>query len=169
MRVGVALAAVLAFAASARAQSSPAPTSPGQPSPRELFQELNELRMNPAEVYVVKDLAIRRDEVRLSLVEGKLAFFRPAQGRVTGAVFLGRGHVLALPRDPVEKRQMARFLGAPLLDQWFVSAYFRFTDATAEELHEQLQTAKIEPQEDAAFAGQWNQALGRLKDRKSVV
>ncbi len=168
MRVGVALAAALAFAASAKAQWFPAPATSPQASPRELCQELNELRLDPAEVYAVKDLAIRRDDVRLSLVEGKLAFFRPAQGRITGAVFLGRGHALALPRDPVEKQQMARFLGAPLLDQWFTRAYFRFTDATAEELHEQLRAGKIAPQEDAAFAAQWNEVLGGLNQGHSL-
>lgn len=168
MRVGVALAAALAFAASARAQSFPAPRASAPASPRELYQELNELRLDPAEVYAVKDLAIRRDEVRLSLVEGKLAFFQPAQGQVTGAVFVGRGHVLALPRDPVEKQQMARFLGAPVLDQWFLSAYFRFTDATAEELHGQLRTAKIEPQQDTAVADQWNDVLKGLNQRHSL-
>jgi hypothetical protein len=175
MRVGVALAAALAFAASARAESLPAPPTSPQPTPRELYQQLNDLRINPSEVYRVKDLAIRRDELRLSLLEGKLAFFQPApapnaseRGRVTGAVFLGRGHALALPRDPVEKQQMARFLGAPLLDQWFVSAYFRFTDATAEELREQLRAGKFAPQEDAAFADYWNGALAQLNQGHSL-
>src|SRR5260221_2051985 len=57
------------------------------------------------------------------------------EGRVTGAVFFGRGHIVAAPRDVVEKQQMAHFLGAPVLDQDFASACMRFTDRKSTRLN----------------------------------
>ncbi|MGA2482221.1 MAG: M1 family aminopeptidase [Candidatus Acidiferrales bacterium] len=194
MKVGRAVAAaaglVLAgFAVNARAQDSVAP--PPSPvaavsslpaSPRELYRQLNSLRVDHAEVYSVKDLLLRKEDVRLTLEDGKLAFLTPilplqgsaedsrlpAEARVTGAVFIGRGHALAIPRDPVEKQQMARFLGAPLLDQWFTSAYMRFTDATAEELKEQLSAKGVAPEQEPAFAEQWNDVLAALNPGSSL-
>jgi Peptidase family M1 domain len=166
--------AVTGFAVNARAQASRAPaSSDAGVSARELYRQLNDLRLDPAEVYSAKDLTLRKGDVRVILVEGKLAFFtlaRPPQespgaslpavrGSITGAVFLGRGHALAMPRDPVEKRQMGRFLGVPLLDQWFTSAYLRFTDGTAEELMEQLRAGGAVAQDDPEFTEKWKDAV----------
>jgi hypothetical protein len=157
-----------------------APTA--SPSPRELYQQLNALRVNPSEVYAVKNLLLRKEDVRLILEEGKLAFFAPAQsprrtvseagptsgGQITGAVFLGRGQALAFPRDSVEKQQLARFLGAPLLDQPISKAYLRFTDDTEEELKRELRAAASVPQQDAAFAQQWNNVIATLNRADSL-
>ena len=85
--------------------------------PKELYDALNALRVDPASVYSLEAsnlIELRRGDAKLSFDEGKLAFFASFDGRITGAVFAGRGHTLAMPRDPVEKQQMARFLGAPV-------------------------------------------------------
>jgi hypothetical protein len=162
MRVGLALAAVLLFAAPASAGAPPAA------SPRELYQALNALRVSSHEVYSVKEVIIRRDVVRISLREGRLAFLQPCSGRITGAVFVGRGQTLAFVRDPVEKHQLNRFLGAPLLDQTFSTAYFRFTDQSAEELRSQLENTGAQPVEDAAFAESWSANLDKLNPAHSL-
>ena len=83
-------------------------------NPRELVNALNGLRVETT-TYYVKELDVRREGVRMFFTEGKLAFLAPINGRVLGLVFTGRGRVLSLPRDPVEKASLAKFLGAPLL------------------------------------------------------
>src|SRR5262245_54594106 len=139
------------------------PTPAGrEPGPHDLYQALNALRADSTRIYYVRDLHIRRDTVRISLVEGKLAFLAAYNGRLTGVVFTGHGHVLALPRDPIEKRSLAHFLGAPLLDQGFRSAYIRFTDHTDEELLQQLREVKAQPADEPTFAEGWNQTVTNL-------
>jgi hypothetical protein len=162
MRVGLGIAAFLLVAAAAQAQVS------AESKPRELYQTLNAVHVSGKEVYLVKDLTLHRDALRISLGSGKLAFFSPCDGRVTGAVFAGDGHVLALVRDPVERLQLNRFLGAPVLDQDFFSAIFRFTDNTADELREQLRASGTQPSEDSAFAGGWDAVLPRMNPWHSV-
>src|ERR1700693_5994001 len=84
-------------------------------SPRELLASLNSLGVDPQSVFTIaaKDrIEIRQPDLVIALGDGTLAFFQPFEGRITGFVFSGVGHVLATPRDPVEKQQMARFLGA---------------------------------------------------------
>jgi len=124
-------------------------------SPREFYDALNALRVDPATTYqlvTANRIELRRGDVEIYFEEGKLAFLAPIDGRITGFVFSGRGHALAFPREVVEKQQMARFLGAPVLDQVFLSAYVRFTDDAADDLLQQFRTAKLEPQVDTAFA-----------------
>ena len=130
--------------------------------PRELLAALNRLQVDPAAVYKVDSssrLELRRGDAKLLFEEGYLGFFTSLDGRVTGAVFSGRGHILAIPRDPVEKQQLAHFLGAPVIDQDFSSAYLRFTDDTESELRGDLQRAHIEPQSNNAFADGWQASV----------
>src|SRR5579864_6240126 len=110
-------------------------------SPHELYDAINALTVDPSAVYHLvpaNRVELLRGDAVISLEEGTLAFYSPFEGRVTGAVFSGRGHVVAAPRDPVEKQQMGRFLGAPLLDESFSDVYLRFTDDTAAELLREL-------------------------------
>ena len=138
---------------------------------REVYDQLNALRVDPATLYDIESanrIELRRGDVQLSFEQGKLAFLQLFEGRVTGAVFYGRGHILAAPRDPVEKQQMAHFLGAPVLDQDFTSACLRFTDDTAADLLRQFGAAQVSPQQDSAFAARWDSLLATLNTGQSL-
>ena len=153
---------------SAHAQSQGAPD---ERDPHKLYDALNALRVDPATVYSVEAenrIHLRRGDATLAFDEGKLGFFVTLDGRVTGAVFAGRGHALAAPRDPVEKQQMARFLDASVLDEDFTSAYLRFTDGTANELLAQLRENKLSAQSDSGFAERWDSPLGLLNNAQSL-
>src|SRR5882762_3169115 len=100
-------------------------------SPHVLYDPLKALRNDPSNadpIAPAHHIQLRGGDAVLSFDEGTRAFFSPLDGQITGAVFSGRGHVLAAPRDPVEKQQMGRFLGAPVLDQQIFNGYLRFTD-----------------------------------------
>ncbi len=76
-------------------------------SPRELLTALNALAIDSQHVYTVatKDrVELRKADTVLAFQEGKIAFFQSFEGRITGFVFSGVGHVVALPRNPVEKQ-----------------------------------------------------------------
>jgi hypothetical protein len=136
-----------------------------QQSPHELYDALNALTLDPSNVYQLvpaNRIELRRGDALISFEEGTLAFFSPFEGRVTGAVFSGRGHVLAMPRDPVEKQQMGRFLGTPILDETFVNACLRFTDETAGELLSQFHAVSLTAQTNTSFLSQWEPVLARL-------
>src|SRR5579862_235646 len=151
-------------------QSSSSPSSSAQ-SPHELYDALNALRIDPASTYQLATpnrIELRRGDVEIYFEEGRLAFLAPIDGRVTGFVFSGRGHALAFPREVVEKQQMARFLGAPVLDQVFLTAYVRFTDDSAEDLLRQFQSAKLAPQTDSDFADLSNPFLAQFNASQSL-
>jgi hypothetical protein len=138
---------------------------------REVYDKLTAIRVDPATLYEIEAanrIELRRGDVQLSFEQGKLAFLQLFEGRATGAVFYGRGHILAAPRDPVEKQQMAHFLGAPVLDQDFTSACLRFTDDTAADLLLQFRAAQVSPQPDSAFAARWDALLASLNTGQSL-
>jgi hypothetical protein len=129
---------------------------------------LSGLRPDSTHVYTVHDLRLRRDVINFVFTEGKLAFFEPLGGRVTGMVFSGRGHVIATPHDRGERRSLAQFLGVPILDQSFFNAYIRFTDDTAAEVERQLQDASPEPTNDPPFAERWKPEASALGPSQSL-
>ncbi len=143
----------------------------GDSSPRDTLASLNALRLDSSHVYTISSadrIEIRKGDMVLSFERGKLAFYQPYEGHVTGFVFSGIGHAVALPRDPAEKQQLARFLGAPVLDEQFVSIYARFTDGTADDLFAQLKRDALEPASDDAYASLWLPQLERLNPTHSL-
>jgi hypothetical protein len=143
--------------------AEPVPTDP-----RVLYETLSGLRPDATRVYTVHDLRLRRDVINFVFTEGKLAFFDPLGGRVTGIVFSGRGHVIATPRDRGERRSLAQFLNVPILDQSFSNAYIRFTDDTAAEVERQLQDTNAESTSDPAFAERWKPEASALGPSQSL-
>jgi len=147
---------------------------PSRSSPRtahQLYDALNALRLDPASAYQIKPehrIELRRGDAKISFDQGELIFFAPLDSEITGAVFAGRGHILALPRETIEKQQMARFLDSPILDQDFASAYIRFTDTTSADLLHQLQTAGLKPESDSAAASHWDPLLSHLNATHSL-
>ena len=104
------------------------------PSPLEVLQQLNSVTLDPAQVYVIRDAHITRGRMNLYLNRGFIIFMKPVKGEVTGAVFSGEGEVLMIPPDRAEKRNLAQFTQAPILEEKVDSVYMRFTDQTAQEL-----------------------------------
>jgi Peptidase family M1 domain len=162
------------FALQAGPSASAAPTAApiGVPipadDPRALYQALNDLRPDGEHVYTIHELNLRRDVVNVRLIEGKLALFQPIAGHVTGAVFTGRGHIFATPRDRGERQSIAQFLGVPMLGQDFTRAYIRFTDETAAEIKQQLTPGEASEANDPAFAESWTTVVSSLNPWHSL-
>ncbi|MGA8038046.1 MAG: M1 family aminopeptidase [Candidatus Acidiferrales bacterium] len=168
-----------ALSAPALAQDTPtrvpAPTAPSATlnapqtsDARALYEALNALRVDSHRVYAVHDLALRRDVVTLSFADGKLGFLQALDGRVSGAVFTGHGHVIALPSDAGERRSLAQYIGVPIIDQPFTKAYLRFTDATAAELTHQIESNGDLAAPDGDFVDGWNKLVPGLAPSQSL-
>jgi Peptidase family M1 domain len=164
MRLAVTFLALVSLSAPGRSTSTVR-------TAHELYDALNSLRPDPASLYEIKPdnrIELRRGDAKISFDQGELIFFSPLDGQISGVVFAGRGHILTLPRDPIEKQQLARFLGSPILDQDFASAYIRFTDATSSDLLRQLQAAGLKPQTNLASASRWEPVLSHLNPSQSL-
>ncbi|MDQ1405625.1 MAG: hypothetical protein QOG55_1254 [Acidobacteriaceae bacterium] len=147
------------------------PSHPTSRTAHQHYDALNALRLDPASAYQIKPehrIELHRGDAKISFDQGELIFFAPLDNEITGVVFAGRGHILALPRDTIEKQQMARFLDSPILDQDFASAYIRFTDTTFADLLQQLQAVGLKPESDSAAASHWEPVLSHLNPTQSL-
>jgi hypothetical protein len=173
----LALGALIAFPdavasqqeSSPAASSSPPISSPLDTSdPHTLFRQLNELRVDSSKVYTVHELSLGRDVARFTFMEGTLAFLQAVDGRISGAVFTGHGHVIALPHEAGERRSLVRYLGVPILDQTFSKAYLRFTDDSAAELLRQINSDGVDVVAKPEFAEQWDKLAPALAPTHSL-
>jgi hypothetical protein len=136
--------------------------------PRALYKALNELRPDASHVYTVQEIDLRRDIVNLRLTDGKLAFLQDLDGRVSGAVFTGHGHIYATPHDRGERQSLAQFLNVPILDLTFSRTYLRFTDDSADEIRRQLISTAAPVAADPEFAKSWEPVVANLNPWHSL-
>ena len=133
------------------------------PQARELIDQLARVRLDRNQVFSVRDITIRRDVFSISLNRGTLAFTEPLSGKVTGAVFIGSGEILAIPPDRIEKQQLYRFTNSALLNERFEAAVFRFTDGTFEEIIKEIRgrAADDVTAEESSEILRWDSELQR--------
>jgi hypothetical protein len=169
----------LALAASAQTGlNAPQPATSAPPAPTAgpsatepvagpglaLYRKLRDVGLDPAAVYNVRDAAIQREDLHITLDDGTLAFVRSVDGRVTGAYFEGEGEVLLFPPDQAERGSLALFTGEAILEEKFTTAYFRFNDRTAEE----LQPALRREEEAQAFIEKYDHAAHILAEADAL-
>ena len=148
------LAALLASSTFALAQQ--AHPVPGATA---LYRDLRTATLDPQKVFQVREASIVREDIRITLEDGTLAFTRAVDGRITGAFFEGEGEILLAPPVPVERASLALFTGSAILNEGFTTAFFRFNDDVLAELEPWLR-----PLEDADFVARWDPAVSTLAE-----
>ena len=128
-----------------------------------MLAQLLKIRLDKKQIYSVRDITLTRDALSISLNRGVVAFTEALDGKVTGAVFLGSGDILAIPPNPVEKQQVFRYTKSALLNEHFETAVFRFTDGTFDEILKQYRDHAQEPVDADAVADilRWDSEIQR--------
>lgn len=101
------------------------------------------------EVITVGNLELHRDAATFTFRSGSFSFYGEVNGKVTGAVFKGDGHLHITPPTEQEKHNLSILNHTEQFDEDFDKVVLRFTDATAAELRKAA-TGKGEP--DSAFS-----------------
>ncbi|MGB7586822.1 MAG: M1 family aminopeptidase [Terriglobales bacterium] len=152
--------ALLATAVPVLCQNVP-PLNPVPRSAAEgLFLELSNVVLDNSRVYRARELSIDRADFHISLDDGVIGFTQDVAGCVTGAFFQGEGEILLTPPNQVERAAMTLQTGAPILEEQFDTAYFRFNDDTFLEMRPYLVAAE----DPARFVSQWNETARNLAE-----
>jgi hypothetical protein len=112
------------------------------------YQQLRGL-LPGSEVITVSNLELHRDAAAFTFRSGSFAFYGEVNGKVTGAVFKGDGHLHITPPTEQEKHNLSILNHTDQFDEDFDKVVLRFTDATAAELRKAA-TGKGEP--DSAYS-----------------
>ena len=127
------------------------------------LSRLAKIRVDRNQVHSVRDITINRDALSITFNRGAIAFTEAIDGKVTGAVFIGSGDILAIPPDATEKKQLFRYTKSALLTEHFETAVLRFTDGTWEEILKELKDHATETVEtsDAEALLRWEPEVQR--------
>jgi hypothetical protein len=126
-----------------------------------VYQQLRGL-MPGTDVITVKNLELRRDAAVFTFTQGSFAFYGEVNGKVTGAVFKGEGHLHITPPTAEERHNLAILTKREEFDEGFDQVVLRFSDGTAAELQE-ASAGKGEPSKVYAGAAQDLHNFARLK------
>jgi hypothetical protein len=110
------------------------------PNSNAYYQQLRNL-LPSGEVIAVHHLELKRDAAVFTFENGDIAFYGEVNGKVTGAVFRGQGHLHLTPPTFEERHNLRILSHAEEFDEDFDQAVLRFTDKTAAELHQLAQQA----------------------------
>jgi hypothetical protein len=142
---------MLFFSLCASACAADLPTAPSE----ELLKVYTQLRAlrGSDQWAVTENVAWQREAATFNFEDGHLTFAEPVAGHVLAAYFEGKGSILINAPTPALQRQLARFAGAPALEDTFTQAVFFFTDDSAAQL-QKLMTVR-----GGANAGAATQAI----------
>ena len=129
-----------------------------------LYLRLRSVGLDKSRVFKIREAALDRASIHLSMDDGTIAFSEDAEGHTTGALFLGDGDILLRPPNASERASLALFTGAAILEEKISLAYFRFNDDLYEELRPFLR-----PVEDAeTFVNLWNPTAKELAQEDAL-
>ncbi len=155
--VGLCLGGLPAFAATTG-------TQPARHEYETFHDEFTSLAPDSSHVAHVDRLVLRRDVGTLTLGPGTLAWCRKVHGRTRAAVYVGAGTFTYAPPDTVERAQLERYFGAPVVTRAIESAVLVFSDSTLAELQRSLVFASGPVRDKSRHAA--NQAMHYLSDRR---
>jgi hypothetical protein len=87
-----------------------------------------------AESVTVKDFSLAREGGVFHFEQGDFYFYSPVEGRVTGAVFVGKGKFDLTVKGASEQHSLSLLTKGPGMSQEFTTLVLRFTDRTADEI-----------------------------------
>ncbi len=133
------------------------PSLPEHPA-ETLYLQLRSVGLDKSRVYHIREVTLERAAFHITFDDGTIAFTQDVAGHVTGAFFEGEGEVLLIPSNQAERASMTLFTGAAILEEKFVTGYFRFNDDTFAELQPALRPAG----DSQEFFAQWDSAARNL-------
>src|SRR5580704_6389051 len=117
-----------------------------------VWNALSAPAMDPAKSARAENVDIIRDHFRINLTDGTIQFTQPVNGVVFGAVFHGKGRLLAEPPNPQEAQQLRLFTRQDRLNVEFSEATFSFTDGLLDEVAKQVKWQSSGPASDDLYA-----------------
>lgn len=117
----------------------------GSAGGKSVYESIKSFNLNGGTAKVT-NLTLKRDRVFMTF-DGTFYFTSPVEGKVTGAVFIGRGSLRAeAPPNDFEKANLRRLIRADLVESSFTTAVLRFSDDTFETIGKDKQDGAADPQ-----------------------
>ena len=148
----------------------PALTQAAGPSAADTARAIRAAGFDPQECYLVRDLSLFKEDVRVFFNEGYLIFSKPVAGERVAALFTTNGEggdaeVLMFPPNQAERNSLAKFTHSPNLDEHFQNALLVFTDDSGRDLRDRIvkeDGGRKDPEIGARLAELWGPSLASV-------
>ena len=107
-----------------------------------------------AEGVTVKNFTLQREGGKFTFDQGDFYFYAPVEGRVTGAVFVGKGRFDLTGQDMTQQRSLALLTKKSSMTEEFSTLVLRFADDTADEIRKASAGASKAPPAEVRAAAE---------------
>jgi hypothetical protein len=114
--------------------------------------------------FQVEGFTLKCDAATLHLNSGTLTFLAPVNGMVTGAIFIGSGHLNLKPVTRVSTAELNRRLKAEQVDEDFNEIVFRYAGAAGRSLVAAAKTSTTTPDEAARALQHWRESVRQRRE-----
>jgi len=114
--------------------------------------------------FQVADFDFQVDVGSFHLTQGTLTFLQPVNGFVTGAVFVGQGHFLLKPAQPIDTREINRRARASQVDEDFTTIVFRYSPNFNRNVAAAVKGKAEQPSAAANVFSQWQEKMRRRRE-----
>lgn len=105
---------------------------------QEIYEALSDLNLDITESAKITNFKFQRDVANFHLRKGEIYLCTPVQGRISAAVFLGRGNFSFTPPTEIEQDHLARFYKKTSYSKDFNMLFLFFVDSTLAEFRNHL-------------------------------
>ncbi len=116
------------------------------------YQKLRTVTVG-TEAVSISDFTLKRDAAHFQLNSGTVCFLAPVEGKVTGAIFVGRGRLLLTAPVSSEQRSLKLLTREEEFSESYERMVLRFTDNTYDEIKKAGKPGSTSPC-DAALLGE---------------
>jgi hypothetical protein len=110
----------------------------GAQDPVRTWGRLSDPPFDSSKFAAVEGIELVRDAIHIKLTSGVIQFAEPADGKVFGGAFSGRGRLQVAPPNQIERAQLKLHAKQETLDIEFTEAEFCFADSTFDEVADQV-------------------------------
>ena len=126
-----------------------------------VYRQLRDVGLG--QTFQVQELNFKYDVGTFRLAQGTLTFLNPVQGKVTGAIFVGRGHFTLKPAQLIDQREILRRARSEQVDEDFTTVVFRYSPEKNSYFSSAIKDKATEPTAEAVFS-QWKEKVRRRKE-----
>jgi len=114
--------------------------------------------------FQVQDFTLKCDAATFQLTQGTLVFLAPLNGIVTGAVYVGTGHLHLSPPHRIARAELMRRIKSEELDEDFTEIVFRYTGPYARALVGAAKVPTAVPPQAAGILDHWHDLVRKRRE-----
>ena len=114
--------------------------------------------------FIVENFALPLDCATFEFKKGTLTLLNPVNGMVTGAIFVGEGHISLKPATLLDAIELKRRSGAMEFEEDFTEVVFRFTDGENREFTPGLKDQVETPAEAVSAFDHWKERVRKRRE-----